>query len=59
MIYDKGTGRLVASKGTAEAPTRIVEYMVLEKRMQLDGGWYFRDQLYQGAPVKHNALNQF
>ncbi|KAG8882093.1 hypothetical protein FRB98_003930 [Tulasnella sp. 332] len=59
MIYDKKTGRLLASKGTPEAPTRIVEYMVLEKRMQMDGRWYIRDQLYPGTSVKRTALNSF
>lgn len=59
MIYDKKTGRVLASKGTPEAPARVVEYMVLEKRMQMDGRWYIRDQLYPGASVKRTALNSF
>ncbi|KAG9048855.1 hypothetical protein FS837_011861 [Tulasnella sp. UAMH 9824] len=56
QIYDKRTGKLLASKGTPEAPARVTEHIVFERRLLSPGQWYIRDQLYPGVELQKNSL---
>jgi protein MBA1 len=39
--------------GTAPAEKkRVVQYLVLEKRMWYDGPWLIREQIWESAPKK-------
>ncbi|KAG8891311.1 hypothetical protein FRC01_014774 [Tulasnella sp. 417] len=56
QIYDKRSGKLLASKGTPESPARVTEYVVFERRLLSPGQWYIRDQLFPGVELKKNSL---
>ncbi|KAG8988612.1 hypothetical protein FRB90_002657 [Tulasnella sp. 427] len=56
QIYDKRSGKLLASKGTPESPARVTEYIVFERRLLAQGQWYIRDQLFPGVELQKNSL---
>ncbi|KAG8948215.1 hypothetical protein FRC03_000798 [Tulasnella sp. 419] len=55
-VYNKKSGKLLQSRGTKEEPARVIEYMVLEKRVQTETPWMIRNQLLEGVKAKYDEL---
>ncbi|KAF8493619.1 hypothetical protein JB92DRAFT_2998348 [Gautieria morchelliformis] len=45
------------SSSSEPAPKRVLEYLVLEKRMWYDEPWVVRDQLWEGLPIQPQRVD--